>query len=1133
MTTRQELRQLLAPYSPPLDHTIAQRLRFWAEETPHELAYCFLSDGEEADVRLTFAELDRRASIIAQILVDRGLTGQRALLLYPPCLDFVEAFFGCLYAGVTAVPGYPPRRNRNMDRIEAIANDADAQAALSVSYTVDRTRSFLEADSKLAAIDWLPTDQLTNQLMDESHREPAMGFSPRASELAVLQYTSGSTGTPKGVMLTHANIMSNCSLITRAFQSGRDVIGASWLPTYHDMGLIGGVLNPMFIGRASYLMSPMMFMQRPVRWLRAVSRFGINISGGPNFAYDLCTQKIADEDLVGLDLSKWRVAFNGAEPVRKTTLDHFSERFGAYGFRPEAFYPCYGMAETTLFVTGGIPSVAPVTRCFDGSALDEKRVMSAAPDGDKGRYAVGCGKIWPEEDVLIVDPDTHTPLPTNRVGEVWIASPSVAAGYWNKPELTQETFQAKLANDASRRYLRSGDLGFWHKEELFITGRLKDMIIVRGVNRYPQDIEMTVESADKRLRSGASAAFAVDVDGRERLVVVSEVLRGENDDWNEVIDSIRRAVTLQHELPPDGVVLVRSGSIPKTSSGKIQRHACRREFLDGKLKTIAARYLWINGDQTAKTPVFHRQPKHAQSTAPEKRFDDIVSRVIHHVKGIARERAGELNRSSNIVELGLDSLERMEIITALEAEFGGQFPEHLLPEIETVEQVGQAIVDHLKPASTTKQEIPEEHYRFDRMIEYVQLQRNKQLLDSTGVPNPYFRPHQGITRDTAQIDGQELISFATYNYLGMSGDPAVGRAAKAAIDKFGTSVSASRLVSGEKTLHAELERKIARFIGVQEALVFVGGHSTNETTVGHLLSPGDLILHDALAHNSLIQGAILSGARRRPFPHNDWQALDQLLTELRSDYRRVLIVIEGTYSMDGDFPDLPKFIEVKQKHKSFLMVDEAHSIGTLGATGRGIAEHFGISSQDVDIWMGTLSKSFGSCGGYIAGDSALVEYLKYTAPGFVYSVGLSPPNAAAALASIQQLEAEPWRPKQCRDRARLFVDCAREAGLDTGVSSGTPVVPVIVGSSVLALRLSRMLFEQGINVQPILYPAVEESAARLRFFITSTHTEEQIRTTVAAVGKAMAELTAEASRPAQTPSMKVTERTVESALPAR
>jgi 8-amino-7-oxononanoate synthase len=321
------------------------------------------------------------------------------------------------------------------------------------------------------------------------------------------------------------------------------------------------------------------------------------------------------------------------------------------------------------------------------------------------------------------------------------------------------------------------------------------------------------------------------------------------------------------------------------------------------------------------------------------------------------------------------------------------------------------------------------------------------------------------------------------------------RASQDAIETYGTSVSASRLVSGEKPIHRQLERALADFIGAEEAIVFVGGHATNETTIGHLMGPGDLILHDALAHNSIVQGCRLSGARRRAFPHNDWEACGQLLNRYRTEHRRVLIVVEGVYSMDGDWADLYRFAELKRRHRCNLMVDEAHSLGTMGRSGRGMSEFCDLHPRDVDLWMGTLSKALGSCGGYIAGTKELIEYLKYTAPGFVYSVGLSPANAAAAAKALELLENEPERVEQLRHNAALFLRLARQAELNTGLSHNTPIVPIITGNSLLALELSHALFRRGINVQPIMAPAVEESAARLRFFLTSTHTEEQIRYT--------------------------------------
>ncbi|MCX7432783.1 MAG: aminotransferase class I/II-fold pyridoxal phosphate-dependent enzyme [Planctomycetia bacterium] len=452
----------------------------------------------------------------------------------------------------------------------------------------------------------------------------------------------------------------------------------------------------------------------------------------------------------------------------------------------------------------------------------------------------------------------------------------------------------------------------------------------------------------------------------------------------------------------------------------------------------------------------------------------------------------------------------------------------MLPQIETCREVSEAILDHMpvkdqyrtQAASATPPpaaEIPVDSYDIAEFPEVRALEQNFAMVREAGLENPYFSVHEGLTNDRTVIGGREMVSWATYNYLGMSGEPEVAAAAKAAIDRFGTSVSASRLVSGEKTIHQELEREIARTIGTEDVVTFVGGHATNETVIGHVVGPGDLVLHDSLAHNSLLQGAVLSGARRRPFPHNDFDAAEKLLAQMRGQYRRVLIVIEGIYSMDGDFSELPKFIALAKRHRALLMVDEAHSIGVMGPRGRGIGEHFGVNPADVDLWMGTLSKALGSCGGYIAGSKTLVRWLKYTVPGFVYSVGLPPAAAGASLGALRLLQRQPERVAKLHANARLFLQLAREAGLDTGPSGGSAIVPVILGNSMNSLRLSRALFARGISVQPILYPAVEERAARLRFFITSSHTPDQIRRTVAAMQEELARIDPAYARSAQRP----------------
>jgi 8-amino-7-oxononanoate synthase len=393
-------------------------------------------------------------------------------------------------------------------------------------------------------------------------------------------------------------------------------------------------------------------------------------------------------------------------------------------------------------------------------------------------------------------------------------------------------------------------------------------------------------------------------------------------------------------------------------------------------------------------------------------------------------------------------------------------------------------------------EVPREYYRLELLPEWKRLQQTIDAIAAAGERNPFFTVHEQISNNRTVINGRELINYSGNNYLGMSGDPAVHEAAKAAIDKYGTSVSASRLVSGTRPIHEELERTIADFIGAEEAITFTAGHTTNTLVIGHVMGPGDLILHDELVHNSIITGSLLSGAQRRAFAHNDWQALDDMLKDLRKQYRKVLAIIEGVYSMDGDFPDVPRFIEVKKRHKVLLMMDEAHSIGTMGACGRGMSEYYDIPNADIDIWMGTLSKALGACGGYIAGQRPFIQFLKHTCPGVIFTIGLSPSSTGAALKALQILRENPERVARLQARAAYFLLLAKQRGLYTGPSGETPIVPVILGNSLHALKASRMMHERGISVQPILHPAVDEAGARLRFFINTLHTNEQLSTTI-------------------------------------
>jgi acyl-CoA synthetase (AMP-forming)/AMP-acid ligase II len=551
---------------------------------PDKQAYIFLQNGEEESASLTYAELNRRARAIAARL--QAWKGERALLLYPSGLEFITAFFGCLYAGVIAVPVYPPKRNQKLSRLLSIVNDSQTKIALTTSsILVDMSHRWQEETDPLNQLNWVATDTIE---ADPQEFVPQL-ITP--DSLAFLQYTSGSTGTPKGVMVTHDNLIHNSECIKQAFELTSDSVSVSWLPTFHDMGLIDGVIQPLYTGFTGYLMPPVAFLMKPVCWLQAITRYKATHCGGPNFAYDLCVSKVSAEQLKTLDLSSWDSAYSGSEPVHSETLKLFAEKFRDCGFKENFFYPCYGMAEATLFISGGYKQAPPIVKRVQTQALEENKIVevthpkTSSQEGTKA--IVGCGHNWLDYKIVIANPETFEPCADGRVGEIWVSSASVTKGYWNRPQQTQETFQAYL-KDGSGPFLRTGDLGFLQNSELYVTGRIKDIIIIRGQNHYPQDVELTVQKSHPALRLNCGAAFTIEVKGKEQLIIVQEVERTylRKLDVNNVVEIITQAVSAEHGLQVYATVLVKTGSIPKTSSGKIQRHACRTKFLNGSLDVV-------------------------------------------------------------------------------------------------------------------------------------------------------------------------------------------------------------------------------------------------------------------------------------------------------------------------------------------------------------------------------------------------------------------------------------------------------------------------------------------------------------------------------------------------------------------
>ena len=557
---------------------LVELLRHHALTQPDGHAYSWLVDSDDEELKITYGQVDTQSRAIAAMLQNMGAKGQRALLLYPPGLEYISAYFGCIYAGVIAVPAYPPRLNTPTPRLAAIVADAQATLALTTSGILQKLQPRLLEAPQLAALQWKTTDGV-----ETANAKAWKPFEPSRDTVAFLQYTSGTTASPRGVMVTHGNLLANSALITEGFSETVNDRGVFWLPIYHDMGLIGGLLQPLWHGHPTTLMPPASFLLSPYRWLRAISRLKATISGAPNMAYDLCTRNVTVEQRSTLNLSSWKLAFTGAEPICAQTLKRFVAAFEPCGFRASSFYPCYGSAEGTLIITGGQRQVATRVRRLDREMLSMGCAVDVPPEASGADY-VSCGRALGKQTIKVVDPESLQECPKNVVGEVWVQGNSVASGYWNNPEETRYTFGGHIEPTGDGPFLRNRDLGFMDGEELFFVSRLPDVMRVDGRNHYPHDVEATAEGAHQSLRLGFGAAFTIE-DGK--VVLVFELERHTKPDIEAIIPAVRLALRRDHGLELHAFVLIRILSIPKTTSGKIQRYATRKAFLSRSLEVRA------------------------------------------------------------------------------------------------------------------------------------------------------------------------------------------------------------------------------------------------------------------------------------------------------------------------------------------------------------------------------------------------------------------------------------------------------------------------------------------------------------------------------------------------------------------
>jgi len=708
--------------------TFIDIIRIRAEQNPDYRALTFLTNN--GNLELTYSELDIKIRRLAARLQNMGLEGERALLLYPPGFDYIVGYFACLYSGVIAVPVYPPdpsNLRKTLPRLQAIVKDAKAIVALSTQEILDDVKNINSHDSKLTDsnnmseqfnlilnLKWLATDNLGNGF-EENWKYPNVN----SESIAYLQYTSGSTGAPKGVMINHQNLLHNSNMIYHGFGLDNDGYeGVIWLPIYHDMGLIGGILQPIFAGFHFTLLSPIDFLKRPLRWLQIISDIKDKsvVSGGPNFAYDLCLRASNQQKREKLDLCNWKLAFSGAEPVRAETINEFSKAFEVSGFEKKAFYPCFGLAEGTLIVSGGDTNNEPLEISIDKEKLKSNKAVEVTDYNIEKIKFVSSGTSLLDGIIKIVNHETRTICEDNEIGEVWAASQSIAQGYWEKPVVSRETFQAYTSDTNEGPFLRTGDLGFMVEDELFITGRLKDLIIIRGSNHYPQDIEATVENSNNLLRPGGTASFSADVNNEEQLVIVQEARAKQNVNWEDVVEDIKKAVLEIHNILPHTIVLIQPKSIFKTSSGKIKRNATKQAFSEKSLDII---FEWniLEQNNSIKSENIEVELDTSEITKSGSK-ENLTNLLIEKLALELKVDKSKINTDQPFVNYGLDSAKSVQLVGQLEEDVGRNLDVTILWTYPTIEK----LVEHLtgnKSSILDKSEAKDEKDSKEKSIQEI------------------------------------------------------------------------------------------------------------------------------------------------------------------------------------------------------------------------------------------------------------------------------------------------------------------------------------------------------------------------------------------------------------------------------
>jgi len=1084
----------------------ANCLSLHATHSPEKVAMHFYADQADAPETLTFRTLHEDAMAVASVLVDVAEKNDRVLIMHNDGPAFLKSFFGCLYAGTIPVPIFPPRDRRTFERFMVVVNDTAATALLLPSQFSDLLATQAGALGVNLPAHVIETDKLSNTPTLIGLPRPSVG-----SDIAFLQYTSGSTAAPKGVMVTNDALLANIRMIHHAMRDIEHGIMGVWLPMQHDMGLIGGLLSSVYAGHTCVLSTPTTFMRSPLHWLKLVAKHRVTHTALPNFAFDLCVSKTKPTDRAQLDLRALRFVWNAAEPVRARTMDRFTKAFAASNFDPKALYPSFGLAEATLTTTGMRFMHGVKTAHFVATDLDAG-VATPAEAGASTRAYVSCGEALAESHLKIVNPETGAVCDDGVIGELWLAGPHIAAGYWNNPIATKAVFHNRLEG-SEQHWLRTGDLGFLHRREVYITGRMKDLIIIRGRNIFPSDIEGSLEGVHPAMRPGCCAVFGIDHADEECVAVATEIRKDTPEtDYADIARSIRKVVANEFSVGVQVVALLPQGGSFKTSSGKLQRAAMRKALESKKLEVLYVEEAQSPELPDTSTPKASADAPPSTPTADEAWMAQWLSERLH-VKSVAHD--------TELSEYGIDSMVVAEFVAAIEERTGIRILDDAPWTHPTILAMGKHLRAQQTAEKTTPQAMSTEADQAPRpgaplgalegTIADFRDMPGQDLLDRTRpfqtwrrtrmrtglwsyARTLYSAPQAALKTRLDSGANIEGINFGSIDYLGLSAREDIKEAAIQAIRDYGPHSASVGIFSGGSVLSRALETALSEHLSYPEVVLFPTGWMAGWGSVAGLVRPNDHVVLDLLAHNCLQQGARAATQRIRHFRHLDSAHAESVLAEIRKRDTRngILVVSEGLFSMDSDWPDLQELQEICSMYDARLLVDISHDLASMGPRGTGQIGLQGLLGK-IDLVMGGFSKGLAANGGFLACHSSSArEYLRIYADTNLFATAMPPPAAGVALKALEIARSEEG--EHLRANLTATSHTLRDALSARGITchgSPSPLIPVHVGTEGSARKACKYAMEHGVISNVVEFPAVPVGMARLRLQLMATHTIEQ------------------------------------------